>query len=93
MLFLHFFVILINAYLSIKKSRVSGNMKRGKFPMVGTFWAVLPPVIAIGLALITKEVYSSMFAGIVAGGLLHSGFTFEGTLAHVVRDGSQDPHR
>ena len=51
MLFLHFFVILVNAYLSIKKSRVSGNMKRGKFPMVGTFWAVLPPVIAIGLAL------------------------------------------
>ncbi len=53
----------------------------------GTWWAVLPPVLAILLALATKEVYSSMFAGIVAGGLLHSGFTFEGTLAHVVRDG------
>ena len=34
-----------------------------------TLWALLPPVIAIGLALITKEVYSSLFAGIVVGAL------------------------
>ena len=49
-------------------------MKRGKFPMVGTFWAVLPPIIAIGLALITKEVYSSLMIGILVGALLFTGF-------------------
>ena len=48
-----------------------------------TFWALLPPIIAIGLALITKEVYSSLFIGIVVGGLLYSNFSFEGTLNHV----------
>ena len=39
-----------------------------------TFWALVPAIIAIALALITKEVYSSLFIGIVAGGLLYSGF-------------------
>ena len=48
-----------------------------------TIWSLLPPVIAIGLALITKEVYSSLFIGILAGGLLYSGFSFEGTMQHV----------
>lgn len=42
-----------------------------------TAWALLPPVIAIVLALITKEVYSSLFVGIVAGGLLYSNFNLE----------------
>ena len=56
-------------------------------PYYQTAWALLPPVIAIGLALITKEVYSSLFIGIVAGGLLYSGFSFEGTLLHVFNDG------
>ena len=37
--------------------------------MYGTFWALIPPVVAIVLALITKEVYSSLFIGIVIGGL------------------------
>ncbi len=53
----------------------------------GTWWAVFPPLLAIFLALITKEVYSSLFIGIVSGGLLYSGFTFEGTLVHVVEHG------
>ncbi len=52
-----------------------------------TIWSLLPPVIAIGLALITKEVYSSLFVGIVIGGLLYSNFSFEGTLTHVFNDG------
>ena len=42
--------------------------------MYGTFWALVPPVIAITLALITKEAYSSLFIGIVVGGLLYSNF-------------------
>ena len=52
-----------------------------------TLWALLPPVVAIGLALSTKEVYSSLFIGILIGGLLYSGFAFEGTLVHVFQDG------
>mgnify|MGYP000012658499 FL=1 len=52
-----------------------------------TAWALLPPIIAIGLALITKEVYSSLFLGIVMGGLLYSDFSFEGTTMHVLEDG------
>ena len=52
-----------------------------------TIWALLPPVVAIGLALATKEVYSSLFIGILIGGLLYSGFGFEGTLVHVFQDG------
>ena len=52
-----------------------------------TFWALLPPIIAIALALITKEVYSSLFVGILVGGLLYSNFGFEGTVTHVFSDG------
>ena len=40
----------------------------------GNFWALIPPIIAIGLALITKEVYSSLFIGIVSGALLYTNF-------------------
>ena len=54
---------------------------------VNTAWALLPPVVAIILALITKEVYSSLFIGILVGGLLYSGFSFEGTIVHVFSDG------
>jgi len=53
----------------------------------GTAWSLLPPVIAIVLALITKEVYSSLFVGILAGGLLYSNFAFEGTVLHIFNDG------
>ena len=53
----------------------------------GTFLSLLPPIIAIVLALITKEVYSSLFIGILCGGLLYSGFSFSGTVTHVLNDG------
>ncbi len=52
-----------------------------------TIWSLLPPIIAIALALITKEVYTSLFVGIIAGSLLYSNFTFEGTLSHAFNDG------
>ena len=52
-----------------------------------TFWALVPAVVAIGLALITKEVYSSLFVGILMGGLLYSGFRFEMTITHIFVDG------
>ena len=53
----------------------------------GTWWAIFPPILAILLALVTKEVYSSLFVGIVSGGLLYAGFGFEGTLTHVTQNG------
>ncbi len=56
-------------------------------PFYQTIWSLLPPVVAIALALITKEVYSSLFIGILAGGLMYSGFSFEGTINHVFVDG------
>ena len=52
-----------------------------------SFWALLPPIIAILLALITKEVYSSLFIGIIVGGLLYAEFSFTGTIEHVFVDG------
>ncbi len=52
-----------------------------------TWYSLLPPVIAIALALITKEVYSSLFIGILAGGILYSDFSFEGTLIHSLKGG------
>ena len=57
---------------------------------VGSLWSLLPPIVAIGLALMTKEVYSSLFVGILTGGTLyaiteHSGFS--GMFNAVVKDG------
>ncbi len=52
-------------------------------PFYCTAWSLLPPVVAIGLALLTKEVYSSLFIGILMGGLLYSNFSFSGTMEHV----------
>ena len=54
--------------------------------MHATFWALVPPLVAIILALITKEVYSSLFIGIVVGALFYSNFSFEGTLLHIFLD-------
>ena len=54
---------------------------------VGTLWSLFPPVVAIGLALITKEVYSSLFVGIVVGGLLSTNFNVIHTIDSVVTDG------
>lgn len=59
----------------------------GEAVVRGTLWALLPPVIAIGLALITKEVYSSLFIGILSGALLYSDFSFTGTMDSLIGDG------
>lgn len=52
-----------------------------------TFWSLLPPIIAIVLALLTKEVYSSLFIGILAGGLLYANFNLLGAAKHIFIDG------
>ena len=59
----------------------------GEVTVTGSFWALIPPIIAIALALITKEVYSSLFIGVLAGGIMVSGFKFTGTIDAVVSDG------
>ncbi len=60
---------------------------RGGIGAYATFWSLVPPIIAIVLALITKEVYSSLFIGILAGGLIYAGFNLETTMTHVFSDG------
>ena len=62
----------------------------GEGQVRGTVWALLPAVIAIGLALITKEVYSSLFLGVLSGALLYSNFSFTGTLDAVINGGLID---
>lgn len=59
------------------------------FNLIGTCWSLLPPVVAIALALKTKEVYSSLFIGIILGAALFSysmGTGFEGFLSHLLND-------
>ena len=55
--------------------------------LYATIWSLVPPVVAIVLALITKEVYSSLFIGILIGGAFWSGFKPEATILHVFQDG------
>ena len=51
---------------------------------VGTWWALVPPLVAIVLALITKETYSSLFVGIVVGALLLAGFDPINTVNYII---------
>lgn len=59
----------------------------GEGAVRASWWALVPPVIAIGLALITKEVYSSLFIGILAGAILGADFSFTGTMDILTNDG------
>ena len=52
-----------------------------------TAWALLAPVIAITLALVTKEVYSSLFVGVLVGALLNAGYKFSSTVDAIINDG------
>ena len=56
-------------------------------PFTNSFWALVPPIVAIGLALITKEVYSSLFIGILVGACFYAKFNFEGIMNHLFIDG------
>ena len=73
--------------VSTNSKEAIAQIREDVTPFYASIWAILPPIIAIALALITKEVYSSLFIGVLAGGLLYSKFAFEGTLVHVVEDG------
>ncbi len=54
---------------------------------IGTFWSLVPPLVAIILALITKEVFSSLFVGILIGALFYAGFNIETAMNHMINDG------
>ena len=62
-------------------------MAKEEIPVYAGWLSLLPPIIAIALALITKEVYSSLFIGILSGALLYSNFSFTGTIDHLFQDG------
>ena len=68
----------IFAVLCIAGVVASAVLTSGK-DVYATWWGLMPPVLAILLALVTKEVYSSLFAGIVYGALLYSNFSFSRT--------------
>ena len=55
--------------------------------MYGTFWSLVPPIVAIVLALITKEAYSSLFLGVLVGALFSANFAIVPTLDTMVNDG------
>ena len=62
----------------------------GAGEVIGSFWALLPPIIAIGLALITKEVFSSLFIGLLSGAILAADFAPLKTMDHVINTGLID---
>ena len=69
--------VLMVALILIVNATGNGNF-------VGTFWALVPPLVAIVLALITKEAYSSLFIGIVLGAIMAGGCSFLGTVDNAV---------
>lgn len=66
---------------------LGGDGKEFKPSLYASMWALLPPVVAIGLALITKEVYSSLFIGILVGAILYGQMNVERTIMHTFSDG------
>ena len=81
---LAYLVIAVTLFLAVPQLQAFANdaeaVATATSPMYATFWALVPPVIAIVLALITKEVYFSLFIGIVFGAMFCSNFNFEDTL-------------
>lgn len=62
----------------------------GETVVQGSFWALLPPIIAIALALITKEVFSSLFIGILSGAILAKDFAFTASMDTLISTGLID---
>lgn len=70
-------VIVVLLFVTANTPGVVTDPENYQCSVYATVFALLPPVIAIGLALITKEVYTSLLAGIITGGLLYSNFNLE----------------
>ena len=80
-------VILICAMFSLTVSAEEIAIAGELNGFIGTFWSLVPPLVAIVLALITKEVYSSLFCGIIVGALFYNKFNVIGTVDTIVQDG------
>ncbi|MBR6506953.1 MAG: Na+/H+ antiporter NhaC family protein [Clostridia bacterium] len=65
---------------------VTGAVSEGN-PFIGSFWSLVPPLVAIVLALITKEVYSSLLLGIAVGSLLFANFSPVTAVDSLVQEG------
>ena len=63
---------------------IDGETVQAETPFAGTFWSLLPPIVAIALALISKEVYSSLFLGCLVGALLYTQFNPWNTIVELV---------
>ena len=70
-------ILIVLAVISFQTPGSIADPDTYQCKVYATALSLLPPVIAIGLALITKEVYTSLLAGIIAGGLLYSNFNLE----------------
>ena len=68
----------------MRAGHAGSPLKKGKTVFVNTFWALVPPIVAIVLALITKETFSSLFIGILVGALLLTGFDPVATVTTIV---------
>ncbi len=81
-------VILVVALIAVVALSVTLRQSdAAEGPYYATFVSLIPPIIAIGLALITKEVFSSLFVGVIAGGLFYADFNAVKTIDTVVNDG------
>ena len=80
-------VIFIVAYIFFRQMPEVAADATSPSKMYATIWALVPPVVAIVLALITKEVYSSLFIGIVTGALFYSNFNLETAYTTILKDG------
>ena len=78
------FVALFVAIVAIATTGMADSNGEAANMFVGTAWSLFPPLVAIALALITKEVYSSLFAGVVVGALFAANFNLEQTMLAVV---------
>ena len=75
------FVVIIIAAAGIVSATSAEN------PFIGSFWSLVPPLVAIVLALITKEVYSSLLLGIAVGALLYANFSPVTALDSLMQEG------
>ena len=84
-----FLVLLVVLGLTYRETplptlEVEGEPVLADTPFAGTFWSLLPPIVAIVLALISKEVYSSLFLGCLVGALLYAQFAPWDTIVALV---------
>ncbi len=80
------FALVLTIVLVAATAYAAGEGGEGNV-FVNSFWSLVPPIVAIALALITKEVYSSLFAGVLVGALFAANFSFEGTMVAMVDNG------